>query len=522
MTDFEIRQKEAKEREVLENDYKYKITQLYFGNAVSKLNRIVGLVRQSQFSLGLFMKLEINFDLNWAPEQKGFKVPEEMDFKDGDKVIDLILKNMRAYVIDQEFVRKSQVHMKFSYHTEEDLELLLKAIGTNIGISFLTFVYLHEVQHILRRHTSSTFNEIMLKTARLVDSEKYTKYSQIHKFANFAQDYCINNALAELFDRAGGTFKKEIAIISRHGLFDEKYKNDNEVIVLQKILKCQPEITVVDEDEYTITLDIQEKNEDGSNRGPVKRVVINKSGSEDGDGSGIPIEAQNEIDRAIGGIADAIQNHMDKQSKTKGEGTFLLNEDLGPSIKTNVDWFDTLKTSLHTIVSSKTRNSMASWSKPNSKFRHSHMSPTHKNIEDQLNIILSVDHSGSMSNESLKKLLYIIEQRRNKIGSITILKHTDGINGVLKNERDEKKILSFLSTRDNGGTSHREIFEYLDNNVKKHEIDKSVYISFSDNYSDIELEYLNYKNIQKITKVWLNSDGKAVGDLVPGQKVDIF
>ena len=162
------------------------------------------------------------------------------------------------------------------------------------------------------------------------------------------------------------------------------------------------------------------------------------------------------------------------------------------------------------------------WSKLNAKYSHNHKSPTHKNITNTLEVILSVDNSGSMSTESLKKLLYIIEKKKSKISKLTILKHTDSISGILENETDESKILDFLSKRDSGGTSHKEVFQYLDEHINKAQIDQAIFISFSDNYSDIETMYNKYKNIRRITKVWLNCDGKPVESFIPGLKIDIF
>ena len=49
-----------------------------------------------------------------------------------------------------------------------------------------------------------------------------------------------------------------------------------------------------------------------------------------------------------------------------------------------------------------------------------------------------------------------------------------------------------------GGTSHKDVFEYLDKQIPQSEIANSIYISFSDNYSDIKKVYGNYRVIQKI------------------------
>lgn len=514
----------ANEQLQLEKIYTKKISNIFYSQAIPKQNKLVGLNPKSQFSLGLFLNLGIDFNFIKLDSKEKFNRPEtKLDYSNSDEMVSTIIHNLKAYVISSELEKKPMVHMKFCYYDEEDMKDLLNCVFNNkndIGISFLIFVYFHELQHILRKHNTSTFNNIMLKTAQKVDIDLYKKYTDVHKLSNIAEDYCINNALYELFEKSGDTFKEQVQTISKYGMFDKKYINHNESEVLTILLKQQADIKVISEDEHSMTLSIQYKNEDGSDKGDPITITIPKEISLDPSDSK-SIEKSNSNDQVVKAIADSIQNIIDAQ-KNKGEGSFLLDEDLGKSIKTNIAWFDKLKSNFFTIVNRKTRQTLVNWSKLNNKYTHSHKSPTHKNIESTLNIYLSIDNSGSMSNESLKKILYIIEQKRSKINNITILKHTDVISGSIENETNPSVILDFLSKRDNGGTSHKCIFDYLDNNITKKDIDKSIFISFSDNYSDIEVEYNNFKNIKKITKVWLNSDGKSVEDFIPGLKIDIF
>jgi len=522
-------EEQAKEQEFFERQYRRKISDMFLSESIPLLNKMVGLNGKEQFSLGLFLKLPVNVQIEKV-EEKDYFVNDSINFKnkyeEQNKIVEFIIKNFKAFVIAEIHTRKVEVNMVFKYRDQKDLDNLLDAIRIEIGAMFLVFVYLHEIQHILRRHATATFNDIMLRTAKKVDAEKFKDYyKDVHYFANCAQDYSINNSLLSMLKKSGN-YNLELNVISQFGLFEEKYIKDNEIDILEKILNQQPDIKVIAEDEHSITLEIQEKNEDGTPNGDPKIVTVPKQGGE-GEGQGEGEEEKEEMekklaqDKLMDAIADSIENHIEQQ-QNKGDGSFVLNKDLGESVKTNVDWFDQLKSTLFTIVNRKTRQTLVNWSKLNSKYSHSHKSPTHRNIENTLDIILSVDNSGSMCDNALKKLLYIIEEKKGKINKLTILKHTDTITQVLENEKDEKKILEFLGTRDNGGTSHKDVFRYLDENISKHEIDKAIYISFSDNYSDIESEYYNYKNIQRMTKVWLNADGVDVRDNISGMKVKIF
>ena len=165
---------------------------------------------------------------------------------------------------------------------------------------------------------------------------------------------------------------------------------------------------------------------------------------------------------------------------------------------------------------------MATWSNLDNKLRHIYKSPRRANIERTVDLIVSIDQSGSVSYESLGKLLYLFEEKASSINSIDLLfhdrevVHVDSFSGIF----ESKKIVAAAQKRHcGGGTSHDDVFRWLDNNCSNREISRKIYISFSDNYSDIEEVYDGYRNIKRISKIWLNSEGREVDDSIPGLKV---
>ena len=98
---------------------------------------------------------------------------------------------------------------------------------------------------------------------------------------------------------------------------------------------------------------------------------------------------------------------------------------------------------------------------------------------------------------------------------------TDAVHvETFKGNFNYKDIIKVAKIRHAGGTSHSCVFDWIDNNVSVRDVSRKIYVSFSDNYSDIDSCYHNYKKIKKISKVWLNSEGVHVDKSIPGVKVN--
>jgi len=501
-------------------EYQNKFQNKFYSVAIPKLNKLVGIVASGQFSLGLFLKIGVSFSFEQKDELpiKYYKNKKKEDeVCEEEKKLVSFITYTQPYVKFEDNFNQNYVNFKIIYKDKKHLNELLSLMDEEIIIKDLLISYLHEIQHLLRRHNTTIFGDILLKITKKLkiknmEGKIISEYKDIHENANIAEDYSINQDIYNLLKKT----KKvdyDINLIFDYMLIDEKkYNGKNELMIFEEIMKNKPEIIKINEDEHSITLSIQEKNKKGKNIGSPKIITIPKQKNR----KDIKNNAKN--DRSIDSIAQSIENQI---NTTKGNGTVDLNKFLGKSIETNVDWFDTLSSNFYTIVSNVSRNTTVSWSNFNKKYMHSHMSPTHKYIENKLNIILSVDNSGSMSDEALRKVIYIIEEKGCNIEKLTILKHTDFITKVLIKEENTNIIFDELSKRDTGGTSHKDVFKYIETEIDYIDIKKSIFISFSDNYSDIEKEYFNYKNIQNIKKVWLNVDGKPVKDEIPGLKIDI-
>ncbi|MBT5490884.1 hypothetical protein HOK00_00845 [bacterium] len=498
---------------VLERDEELKkIEELYdifLVKGRAYLNQLSGLSPRNQFSLGLFLKLGILFDFKF--KDSDFDKDSKNHDSSFSNDLQHISKRMKAFVKqDKEISKKStSVNIIFEYNSSSDLNKTLKLLETEHGVIFLIFVYLHEVQHIIRHHNTTAFSNMMKATIEK-ELNKTINKRKAHYLANIAEDFSINYSLINLFNNSKFSIYKEAII--KNGLYDSKYDNHNEIDILIDLLKNDTNIKLMTESPDFIKIKVKLK--DGDER---EITISSQAENEECDSSENSEEKTSLSDEQIETLSDSIQALFEQQ---KGNDNFKLNKNVGKSIAVDVSWFDKIKNNFNNLVMKKTKNYTVNWSNLNSKYRHIYKSPVKRNIDTFLNIILSIDNSGSMSIDSLKKILYIIEKKHKKINKITILTHDSTIGGILEEETKSSKILDFVSTRHcGGGTSHREIFKYLDDNFQK-EYKDTIYISFSDNFSDIEDMYPRFKTIQKIDKIWLNCNGRDVS--VPGTQVKIY
>jgi hypothetical protein len=489
-----------------------------FYNKISPvMNSFVGLGNRDQFSIGLFLKLGVAFDF-----VQNDSVEEMESKKELISPIEVVAKRLEAFVKigDNNFSKKTAVNIKLKYKNEDDLENLIQLLSNDDVLGFLSFVYLHETQHIVRKHTTKAFVGLMQNTVRnYKGQEAYDKMDEGSRFKlfNIAEDYAINQSLIEVIEASNS--KLAFMIKTSGGLFNAEYNGLSEIDILKKLL---------DDDEVmkNLTADHNEVGEGGrmgkTLEGAETYEDPNGGDKSDKEGDGNQKSSgtidTSAIDKEIDSLGESISKHIEQQ---RGKTGFKLSDFIDGMVKVDVAWFNRLQQGLYTFINKKTRHSVASWSNIDSKLRHIYKSPKRRNIERTVDIIISIDQSGSVTDESLKKLVYLINQKSKNINSIDLLFHDTKVCHVESfsgrfNPNDIEKAVRKIHCR--GGTSHQDVFQWLDDNVSARDAKQKIYISFSDNYSDIEEVYGKHNIIKRISKVWLNSDGREL-DKVPGLQV---
>ena len=119
-----------------------------------------------------------------------------------------------------------------------------------------------------------------------------------------------------------------------------------------------------------------------------------------------------------------------------------------------------------------------------------------------------------------------MKDKSKQIAEIHVLHHTSDVIAQfhLKHAQDiqlDKMFKTALGCRHgSGGTSHAAVFQAIQDLALK-DPDQWIYISVSDNYSDIESVLPKYPVMAKVSKIWVKaSDGRDLNsNLVPGLQV---
>jgi hypothetical protein len=456
-----------------EKEFLYSAERIIYEEIAKNTNLLLGKNKTSSLSTGLFLKLPITL----AVEQIDSDLPKV------NKDLESLMPSFLAYTL---VGNSTQVFFKFLYNTESDLTNInrnLHRFGT-----FLAFVYIHELNHIIRKHNTTSYENMMKRIAGdILDP---------HTLINIAEDYAINYSIKDLF-MASSRLSTKWNEIEAIGLYDHTYHTDklSDIEILKDLLDKNPPQTIqLSNLVKSVTFDGMTTNQ------PTEEALQDSSEASEDTNTSKTATTSDDMDQALGDLSDALKDII--SSNTKGTAAGDLFNDIFGSIKVEIGWFKKIKASFKRQVYYMTHDYFSSWNNINNTFRHIYMSPKKYYMDSKLNIILSIDQSGSVATEELQKLLYLFEESSKQINSLTVIIHDVGIvkEFELSNDYDIKsnpQFIQALSTRySSGGTSHASVFKRVDELIT--DPATTIYMSYSDNYSDIESEWRKYPKLHKI------------------------
>ncbi len=190
--------------------------------------------------------------------------------------------------------------------------------------------------------------------------------------------------------------------------------------------------------------------------------------------------------------------------------------------KVKTGWFKKLAAKFGREVYYKTSTFTSQWSSLNVTYRKQFKAPKTKYEDNKLSVVLSVDHSGSVSTDGLQKLLYLFEKHSAKITQLFVLIHDTQVvkQFAINSDYDIKSNPYFVEALAHrfavGGTSHYDVFSKINDMLEAKTIDpaKTIYISFSDNFSDIPKSWAAFPKLSKLSTTFLSPVDNQVN--VPG------
>jgi predicted metal-dependent peptidase len=175
----------------------------------------------------------------------------------------------------------------------------------------------------------------------------------------------------------------------------------------------------------------------------------------------------------------------------KGVGDADLKQFLGRLFKVKIDWGKILKDSLLTALQ---KGHDQVWHKPRTIWLANPYMPYLPNVDDEEVrgvAFFSIDESGSMSNDDIKKAISLVVEADDHYKSLCVIKHDDSVSKIYhydeEHELTEEDIEELCTRQRCGGTSHKDVFRQINKFLKENpEENASVYVGCTDLYSDIQ------------------------------------
>lgn len=219
-----------------------------------------------------------------------------------------------------------------------------------------------------------------------------------------------------------------------------------------------------------------------------------------------------------------MENNFAEMAKGKGDFSEECKRFLKKLFHIKIDWEKILRNSLQTILE---KTDYFAWNTIRTSTFLLHDMPYLPDIvednEKYGTLIVARDESGSMGDQEIAKAAQIIIDAKAHYKKIVVLKHDTDITDIRAFEDIDEDVVKYLKTRARcGGTSHKEVFEYLRDYKKNFpEEDISCFIGITDLDSDIE----ETQNIvpEKTPMIWLapigaveyHKDSRIKGKIIP-------
>lgn len=450
------------------SEFTHNASHYIFKEVAKNVNMLCGLSKTSSMIANLFANLPLQIETRYIEEQ-----PKP------SKKLNALNEFVHAYIKHDD---STKVYIAFFYKSEKQLERIYKAIEKHP--EFFAYLYMREALKLTRLMNTITHYRMM--SSIIKHNNPSIPVSMHYHLSQTACNFVVNKVIKKLFE--GSQLSSKLHRILEGQSYDPVYSNMAETEVIKHLIKidpsAKPAITKLDEnfsyDEWS--------NE-------VFSLTDN------------PIDANEPIETDLG---ESISTHLANMSK--GNCSSAIFAEFFQAKKVKTGWFKKLAAKFTREVYHMTNTFTSQWSSLNVTYRHKFKAPNCKYEDNSLAVVLSIDHSGSVSTDGLQKLLYLFEKHSKKITKLFVLIHDTEIvkEFNMESEFDIRTNPNFTTALAHrfavGGTSHYKVFKRIDQMIKDKLInpDKTIYISFSDNYSDIPNSWKSFPNLQKIRTTFLS------------------
>ncbi|MEA1973654.1 MAG: hypothetical protein U9N34_10260 [Candidatus Cloacimonadota bacterium] len=462
-------------------EFLQEIERVIITQMIKKVNLMMSQPKASFLSTSLMMKLEPTF---LAVENDNVSVPKKTTLEDFDE----------CFISYVPFDSPSTIVFELHYSNKKDLKRILSLAEKNVD--FFAFNYIKHLHGTVGQVNTSAYIQSALSLAK--------DYAGPYNIAAVAIDRMLNHKAIATLKAAGVPYHEFQAIVETSSQpLNETIQSllpDATRLKAVKIPKWVKKARVLASHHITGEINVNKFTPDQNSFG------YQSSSSKQ--------------DVRIVDLANQISNTI--SSSSKGTGVGNLFSETFDSVHVDALWFDELTKTLSSQIIEKSHDGYSSWSNISATKRHLYSSPIRISEDKKLNIIASIDHSGSVSTGDLQKIFSIFEQYSDRIAKLTVFHHTEAVIQHYTMEADEdiadcEEFKSAVANRSgSGGTSHLDCWRHI-HKMDIQDPSEVIFLAFSDFYSDVECTINKYPIMLEIDKYWISdASGRDVNTAIAG------
>lgn len=445
----------------------YDSSRFIFKEVAKGVNQLCGLSKTSNMIANLLVNLPLKVEARFIE-----------DLPKPSKKLNALDEYVHAYIKHDD---TSTVYIAFFYSDEKYFNRMMKAI--NKHPEFFVYLYMREALKIVRLMNTKT--HYLMMSGIIKHNNPSICPDDYYRLSQAACNYAVNYTIKELFQTS--SLNAKFSVIAEGQQYSSKYDKMSEMDILKDLIEINPQALP-----HPVKLDPTFSYDEWSNQ------VFDCTDN--------PINNNESIQTNLG---ESVTTQLAEMCKGSGSASIFAEFFSAKKVKTG--WFKKLANKFSKEVYTMTSNFKSEWSSLNITYRHKFKAPKTKYEDNKLSVVLSVDHSGSVSTDGLQKLLYLFEKHSTKITQLFVLVHDTEVVKEFKLESDfdiksNPHFSEALAHRFAvGGTSHLDVFRKIDAMLEQKVIDpeKTIYISFSDNFSDIPDSWAQFPRLKKLSTTFL-------------------
>ena len=449
-------------------EFTHDASHLIFREVAKTTNQLCGLSKTSSMIVNLFVNLPLKVEARFISDQEK-----------PSKKLNALDEYVHAYIKHDDV---TAVYIAFFYSKKKHFDRIMKAI--NKHPEFFTYLYMREALKITRLMNTATHYRMM--SSIIQHNNPSVPLESRYLLSQRACNFAVNSIISKLVKNS--PIAGKVYTIFEGQDYNVAYDGKSEMDILLELIEIDPNATPA-----ITKLDPQfSYDELSGNIFDVSNGAIN-------------IEESIQTD-----LGESISTQLAQMSR--GTGSASIFAECFTSKKVSTGWFKKLAAKFNREVFHITNTFKSEWSSLNVTYRKQFKAPNVRYEDNKLSVVLSIDHSGSVSTDGLQKLLHLFEKHSKRITQLFVLIHDIQVvqEFTLESDYDIKSNPQFVKALAHrfavGGTSHFDVFSKINTMLTDKVIDpsKTIYISFSDNYSDIPKSWAEFPRLAQLSTTFLS------------------